>query len=138
MPVVLPAPVQSRDREAISRRRASEEREGIIVAALVIAAIAIPHPFPAHWKRDALCIHRYESTDWHRTTDWRGNPSTNHGGMQFDMGRWLGVVIRFHLRYPHDPADATPTQQLSVAWIVTEIQDGGSWREWTTHPKCGL
>ena len=40
---------------------------------------------PKAWLREALCIHRHESVDWHRRwTNWQGRPSPYAGGMQLD------------------------------------------------------
>ena len=43
---------------------------------------------PGSWLKGAMCVHRHESVDWHRRTDWLGRPSVDHGGMQIDVGTW--------------------------------------------------
>ena len=76
--------------------------------------------------REALCIHRHESVDWHRTTDWLGRPSEDHGGMQIDVATWNNLAPR---TFPREPADATPHEQLVVAyriWLENGHRFGGN------------
>ena len=84
-----------------------------------------------------MCIHRYESTDWHKTTTWQGYPSSDHGGMQIDMGTWAAYAPR---GYPPDPALASPFQQLVVAyrvWLANGRRWGGN--AWPNSSReCGL
>jgi hypothetical protein len=73
-----------------------------------------------------MCIHRHESVNWHRTTDWRGMPSSDHGGMQIDVGTWRAMAPR---RFPADPEAATPHEQLVVAyriWLANGDRFGGN------------
>ena len=83
---------------------------------------------PRWWLAEALCIHRHESTDWHRVTDWLGRPSVNHGGMQINVGTWVRWAPN---SFPHEPAAASPQEQLIVAYrIWTTNGDrfgGGQW-----------
>ncbi|MEI8105801.1 MAG: transglycosylase family protein [Actinomycetes bacterium] len=85
----------------------------------------------------ALCVHRHESLDWHRTTDWLGRPSVDHGGMQIDVGTWRHFAPR---GYPRSPADASPRQQLRVAyriWLANGRRFGGS--QWYHSARaCGV
>lgn len=86
----------------------------------------------AWWLRQALCIHRHESVDWHRAgVDWRGRPSPYYGGMQFLVSTWSKAGGRGL------PSSATPREQLHRAWVVWK-RDGGSWHEWGTAGVCGL
>ena len=88
--------------------------------------------FPAGWLTEARCIHEHESLDWHRTTDWLGHPSRDHGGMQIDVDTWRAFGGR------GDPAGASPRVQLEVAYRIWR-HDGGSWREWPVSSRvCGL
>jgi hypothetical protein len=93
--------------------------------------------FPGGWLKGALCIHRHESVDWHRKTDWLGRPSVDHGGMQIDVGTWASMAPT---GYPASPADATPHQQLLVAyriWLANGQRFGGN--QWFySAAKCGL
>lgn len=86
----------------------------------------IPQPFwvPAWFRAQALCIHRYESRDWH-------NRGHHFGGLQFTLGTWQSVGGR------GNPADASPAEQIYRAFLVWK-RDGGSWREWSTAGACGL
>lgn len=98
---------------------------------------------PASWKpgtwwlREAACIHEHESVDWHKTTDWQGHPSWDHGGMQIDVRTWASYAPR---GFPADPADATPREQLYVAyqiWVANGRRWGGN--QWpNTSKACGL
>jgi hypothetical protein len=84
-----------------------------------------------------MCIHRHESTDWHRSTDWLGAPSRYHGGMQIDVGTWAVMAPR---SYPREPAAATPLEQLVVAhriWLANGRRFGGSQWYLSAH-ACGL
>lgn len=90
------------------------------------ATCAPPTPWPAWWYSQAMCIHRHEAVDWHEAS----NPSSR-GGMQIQYGTWASVGGR------GDPADASPAEQLYRAYLIWK-RDGGSWREWTTAPLCGL
>jgi hypothetical protein len=91
---------------------------------------------PGWWLREALCIHRHESLDWHRTTDWLGQPSVDHGGMQINVGTWAEMAPR---GYPSEPAAATPRQQLVVAyriWVANDDRFGGN--QWpVSSVECG-
>ena len=97
------------------------------------AFTALPH----WWVKQALCIHRHESLDWHRTTDWLGYPSVDHGGMQIAVGTWVSFAPRV---YPREPASATPDQQLVVAhkiWAANGHRWGGE--AWPNSSlACGL
>ncbi len=87
--------------------------------------------------REALCIHRHESVNWHRTTDWLGRPSVDHGGMQIDVATWDSFAP---LRYPREAAAATPHEQLEVAyriWIENGHRFGGN--QWfLSAESCGV
>lgn len=87
----------------------------VIVACAATSARAASSPWPAWWYSQAMCIHRHESTDWHRRTNWLGYPSRDHGGMQIDVGTWASYRPA---GYPPDPAAASPGQQLYVAWLI--------------------
>jgi hypothetical protein len=84
------------------------------------------------WMRQALCIHRHESVDWHRAgVDWRGRPSPYYGGMQFLLSTWRragGSGL---------PSSWAPREQLYRAHVIWR-RNGGSWREWGTAGRCGL
>jgi hypothetical protein len=92
---------------------------------------------PRWWVGEALCIHRHESVDWHRTTDWLGQPSVDHGGMQIDVRTWLSVAPK---GFPREPAAASPRQQLVVAyriWQANGRRFGGS--QWPrSSVACGV
>jgi Transglycosylase-like domain len=100
------------------------------------AKLAFP-ALPRWWVNEALCIHRHESVDWHRTTDWLGRASFDHGGMQIDVRTWA----RFALPgYPRDPAEATPREQLDVAHSIWHANGdrfgGGQWP--ISSERCGV
>ncbi|RDI73279.1 Transglycosylase-like domain-containing protein [Gaiella occulta] len=94
---------------------------------------------PGAWLRQAMCIHRHESVDWHRAgRDWQGRPSPYFGGMQFLVSTWRragGSGL---------PSDASPREQLYRAYRIWDMGAGrmgdglGSWREWGTAGACGL
>ena len=92
---------------------------------------------PRWWVSEALCIHRHESVDWHRTTDWLGYPSEDHGGMQIAVGTWDAVAPR---GYPSEPAVASPHEQLVVAyriWLDNGHSFGGN--QWFfSAQSCGV
>lgn len=92
---------------------------------------------PGWWIREAMCIHRHESVDWHRTTDWLGRPSVDHGGMQINLGTWDEMAPR---DYPREPAAATPHEQLEVAhriWLSNGDRFGGN--QWSiSAADCGV
>lgn len=122
--------------------RSSEIRRCLILvflAYLLVVPLAAQagQPWPAWWQREATCIHLHESVDWHKRTDWLGRPSPDHGGMQIDVGTWRSFAPR---GYPTDPADASPAQQLAVAyriWLANGHSFGG--RQWPNSSKaCGL
>jgi hypothetical protein len=107
-----------------------------LVASAVISASAALTTVKAHgaeafalpgwWVNEAMCIHRHESTDWHRTTDWLGRPSADHGGMQIAVGTWLSLAPS---GFPREPASASPQEQLVVAyriWRANGHRFGGS------------
>jgi hypothetical protein len=100
------------------------------------AKLAFP-ALPRWWVNEALCIHRHESVDWHRTTDWLGQPSVDHGGMQINVGTWLAYAPS---RFPREPEAATPDEQLVVAhriWAANCDRFGGD--EWpNSSVACGL
>lgn len=105
-----------------------------MAVALNHAALSIASaPWPAWWLSEALCIHRHESTDWHKTTTWQGYPSVDHGGMQISVYTWAAYAPH---GYPSDPAAASPYQQLVVAYLIW--RHDGDWREWQTAPDCNL
>ena len=109
---------------------------GALTAAKARAASAFA-ALPHWWIAEALCIHRHESLDWHRTTDWLGAPSVDHGGLQINVGTWLVFAPR---GYPREPAEATPRQQLVVAhriWAANGDRFGGD--EWpNSSVACGV
>lgn len=76
------------------------------------------------WLNQAFCVHGFESTDWR-------NRGHHFGGMQFNLGTWASAGGR------GNPADAAPVEQLYRSFLVWS-RDGGSWREWSTAPLCGL
>ena len=97
------------------------------------ARISLPH----WWIAKAMCIHQHESLDWHRTTDWRGRPSVDHGGLQIDVRTWGAFAPA---AYPGSPAAASPLQQLTVAyriWLANGHRFGGS--QWYhSAAQCGV
>jgi hypothetical protein len=107
------------------------------VAATASAARARSAAFPHWWLREALCVHRHESVDWHRTTDWLGRQSPDRGGMQIDVGTWHSRAPR---RYPSEPSAATPHEQLVVAyriWLANGHRFGGN--QWyLSAASCGV
>lgn len=108
----------------------------VAVAASLLAAPAASG-YPRSWRRAAACIHRHESVDWRRRTDWLGRPSRQHGGMQIDLDTWAAYAPRW---WPRDPADATPAQQLLVAWRIW-LGNGRRWggRQWPNTARiCGV
>lgn len=93
--------------------------------------------YPPAWLREAACIHRHESIDWHKRTDYLGRPSWDHGGMQIDTRTWSAYAPR---SFPADPADATPAEQLLVAWRIYNA-NGRRWggNQWPkTSRACGV
>ncbi len=92
---------------------------------------------PGWWVSEAMCIHRHESADWHRTTDWLGRPSVDHGGMQIALGTWATLAPK---SYPREPAAASPHEQLVVAyriWTANGRRFGGS--QWPySSEACGV
>ena len=98
-----------------------------------VAFAAIPH----WWVAQALCIHRHESTDWHRTTDWLGRASRDHGGMQIDVGTWAAHAPK---GFPREPAAASPREQLVVAYRIWRANGhrfgGGQWPH--SSAACGV
>jgi hypothetical protein len=97
------------------------------------AHTALPH----WWIGKALCIHRHESVDWHRTTDWRGYPSVDRGGLQIDVNTWSSLAPA---TFPTNPASASPRQQLFVAyriWLANGHRFGG--HQWYySAAACGV
>ena len=97
-------------------------------ASSVKAATKRSFALPRWWLTQALCIHRHESTDWHSTTDWRGYPSVNHGGMQINISTWAHWAPR---GFPLEPAAASPHEQLVVAFRIWSANGhrfgGGQW-----------
>ena len=97
-------------------------------ASAAVSARAAFAALPRWWVRDALCIHRHESSDWHRTTDWLGRPSFDHGGMQIAVGTWSHFAPR---GFPREPAAASPHEQLVVAYRIWNANGrrfgGGQW-----------
>ena len=84
------------------------------------------------WMRQAQCIHRRESVDWHLDhVNWQGRSSPYAGGMQFldDTWRRAGGT--------GNPAHWSKREQLYRAWRIWKL-GGGSWREWGTAKACGL
>ena len=110
----------------------------IVVVLLVALAFAgTAQAYPKGWMAQANCIHRHESTDWHKTTDWLGNPSRDHGGYQIDVGTWQVFAPK---HWPQDPAYASPAQQTLVAWRIY-VWNGRKWGggQWpNTARACGL
>lgn len=106
-------------------------------SAKAVSARAAFAALPDWWVSQALCIHRHESVDWHRTTDWLGNPSRDHGGMQIDVGTWLAHVPR---SFPNEPAAASPHEQLVVAFRIWRSNGhrfgGGQWPH--SSIACGV
>jgi len=99
-----------------------------MTAASTVKAAAKSFILPHWWLTEALCIHRHESFDWHRTTDWLGRPSVNHGGMQINVGTWARWAPR---GFPSEPAAASPHDQLVVAYRIWNANGrrfgGGQW-----------
>ena len=97
-------------------------------ASEAVSAKAAFHAIPRWWVAQALCIHRHESIDWHRTTDWRGYPSRDHGGMQIDVTTWAAQAPK---GFPREPASASPREQLVVAYRIWRANGrrfgGGQW-----------
>lgn len=89
------------------------------------------------WLRQAFCVHRHESVDWHRAgVDWRGRRSPYYGGMQFLIDTWRragGTGL---------PSSWSKREQLYRAWRIYRLYRTawrpGSWREWGTASRCGL
>jgi Transglycosylase-like domain len=110
-----------------------------VIAATSAAAAAATRStaLPRWWVSEAMCIHRHESRDWHRETDWLGRPSVDHGGMQIDVTTWKDLAPR---GFPGEPAAATPREQLIVAhriWLVNGRRFGGS--QWfLSAARCGV
>jgi hypothetical protein len=111
----------------------------IAVAAFFAAAAQVTEAssLPRWWIKEALCIHRHESVNWHRTTDWLGYPSADHGGMQIDVGTWASMAPR---NYPREPAAASPHEQLVVSyriWLANGRRFGGN--QWYLSAQaCGV
>jgi hypothetical protein len=91
-------------------------------ASRLLWQVWVPHR--AGW----LCLHRYESIDWH-------NQDTGHnghfGGLQMSWG-WLSLVSG-------NPANLTPLQQMQAA--ERGYHNSGYSRawlagQWTTYPLC--
>lgn len=122
----------------------------LLLLCLLPATVASAHgypswPMPRSWKpppvwlKEALCIHRHESVDWHRRwTDWRGNRSPYAGGMQFLQDTWNRAGGS------GEPWQASPREQLYRAYVIWDrhvgrMGDGrGNWSEWGTARACGL
>ena len=102
-----------------------------------VAATARSTSLPRWWITQAMCIHRHESVNWHRTTDWLGRPSPDHGGMQIEVDTWRRMAPR---RFPAEPASATPREQLLVAyriWLANGRRFGGN--QWyLSAASCGV
>ena len=107
------------------------------MAFAVVSAAAATTPLPRRWLQQALCVHRHESIDWYRTTDWLGRPSVDHGGMQIDIRTWARFAPR---RFPRSPEQATPHEQLVVAykiWLANGRRFGG--HQWyLSASRCGV
>lgn len=115
----------------------------LVLFASASAALADHRPYPVTaaaeqwkpkqwWLRQAFCVHRHESVDWHRAgVDWRGRPSPYYGGMQFLVSTWRRAGGRGL------PSAWAPREQLFRAWVIWRL-NGGSWREWGTAGACGL
>jgi len=111
-----------------------------VSAASVAKAVSAKAAFaalPRWWIAQALCIHRHESIDWHRTTDWLGYPSRDHGGMQIDVGTWVSQAPK---GFPREPAAASPHEQLVVAYRIWRVNGdrfgGGQWPY--SSAACGV
>ena len=122
----------------------------LVLFLLTLAPLAAGHSYPswpmprgwkppAAWLRDALCVHRHESMDWHRRwTNWQGNRSPYAGGMQFLQDTWNRAGGS------GEPWQASPREQLYRAYVIWDSQDGrrgnrrGDWSEWGTARACGL
>ena len=77
------------------------------VKAHAATAFALPH----WWVSEAMCIHRHESTNWHRHhATGAATPRVDHGGMQIAVGTWLSLAPK---GFPREPAAASPHEQLS-------------------------
>jgi hypothetical protein len=94
---------------------------------------------PAGWIGHAWCLHRHESTDWHRAwVDWRGAPSRYAGGMQFLQSTWQRAGGR------GEPWQWSPREQLYRVYRIWDMADGvrgnrrGGFGEWGTAKACGL
>lgn len=113
----------------------------LFMCVFVLVSTAEARAYPNGWKQEADCIHRHESTDWHKRTSWTGAPSPDHGGFQIDVRTWAAFQPR---RWPTDPADASPAQQTLVAWRIY-VANGRRWGhglmgwQWPLSSRaCGL
>jgi hypothetical protein len=109
-----------------------------IVAALaaLLCCVAPARAYPRWWLREAACIHRHEG-GWRQRTTWRGEPSRQHGGYQILDTTWLAFAPP---SWPRDPAEATPAQQILVAWRIW-LANGRRWGglQWPASARlCGL
>ena len=104
-----------------------------------VTAEAMKWRAPPGWLRQAFCVHRMESLDWHRAyVDWRGRPSPYCGGLQFLLNTWQRAGGTGHAY------QWAPREQVYRAFVIWDKQDGvrgnrrGDWSEWGTAGKCGL
>lgn len=101
------------------------------IAGTIIILVSVPaagaHRLPQGWLRAALCVHSHEARNWHET---RG---IFEGGMQFLNSTWLANGGG---RYARHAYDATPHQQLDIAY---RLWQRASWNPWPTTARiCGL
>ena len=109
-------------------------RGAATISVIVLTALAAHHHHRIHpdwhpgaqWLRGAGCIHRHESVDWHISDP----PYAN--GFQFLASTWTRAGGRLS-----QWVKAPPREQRYRAWRIW-LQDGGSWREWSTASVCGL
>lgn len=98
---------------------------------------------PAGFIRQAMCIHRHESTRWHRNhVDWRGLPSRYTGGYQFTDRTWAAMFRPserglFVYRHPAAASVREQTYRAFVNWRANGRRWGGS--QWPNSSReCGL
>lgn len=94
----------------------------------VIAAIPLA-PWPAWWYSQAMCVHSHEAS-WHNPS---GEGPEVSGGMQIGYNEWHEFGGG---SYTPAAYEATPKQQLTVAWRYYRVS---GWHPWpNTAAMCGL
>ena len=92
----------------------------------VKASEAKARVFPGWWLKGALCVHSHEGS-------WLDAGAPFYGGMQFDLGTWRSNGGSRYAAYPHQ---ATPHEQLKVAYVTWQRR---GWWPWpNTARMCGL